>query len=610
MWFTRTKEVDWEADDENEEPNPGRKVKKRYRVVVDFGRGSPAPKARSSRSSAAAKAGREEDPVGSEKQQHGEHSILPRHSCFVCGKTRSNHYHRQHPVRSGENPIPSLCRGCRRDRRARIAERHSGGRPRHRASRRLAHVDNRQWCANCGVLRSEHYHSLYLSGHLPPWSEICAKCRVRAEEDGRRKLYRMFLENPDVGGPDDDDDDDWKQVVLPRDSNVAACPNHLSAAGQESCDKGGDKGGSALSESCTTPPPVDTGRLGNLNSIDVKHHPSIQPAKPGDCSSTPKLSKKRPQDPFVQPSTRKTTVEDENVMEDNSNSKNTNSKPAKAENRESRQHQQKAQHEKHGQRGPADKPARPGHTHPPVTPPITTPTATHKGRGHEERQRRREKTPTETQTPRRKQPRPQSRSRESGAAGTGRKSRPQRIGMGISDMYWASEHGRFERAFSSRSSSGAGGGAGGATAFTSAAAGAFRPGAHDSDDSNWCGHACPSSCGNGGDYSYYYYNYSYHPHRHHYYAYSYPYSYPQQQQQQRDGYAVPGASMGYSSPAKHHQHHRYYDQQQDEGVGHMYWSRHDHNQNQNQSQSQSQVWEVDSDEADEIDRAHAGLVAA
>ena len=185
------------------------------------------------------------------------------------------------------------------------------------------------------------------------------------------------------------------------------------------------------------------------------------------------------------------------------------------------------------------------------------------------------------------------------------------MGMGISDMYWASEDGRFRRAFSS--SSGGGGGGDGATAFTSAAAGAFRPGAHDSYDSNGCWHAYHNSYGNGGDYSssssYYYY---YYPHHHHYYAYSYPYSYPQQQQQQRDGYAVPGASMGYSSPAKHHQHHRYYEQQQDEGVGHMYWSKRDHNQNQNQSQSQSQsqVWEVDSDEADEIDRAHAGLVVA
>ncbi|GAB1311270.1 GTPase Obg [Madurella fahalii] len=190
MHISVTKETGWEGDGPNDGFTPCRKVNKRYRFILDVSLGSP--EARVGINKAATQVERLKDcPAINKPEAPANFKEL---CCYVCGKTRSGRYHQQLQAKRGEITIPSLCRGCRRDRKVRISSCGRGEYCHRRVTRRQAHVDNREWCANCGVLRSERYHELYISGNLPPWSEICGKCKKMVKDGGERELRRMLSE--------------------------------------------------------------------------------------------------------------------------------------------------------------------------------------------------------------------------------------------------------------------------------------------------------------------------------------------------------------------------------------------------------------------------------
>ncbi|KAG7292241.1 hypothetical protein NEMBOFW57_002276 [Staphylotrichum longicolle] len=103
MLFSLTKEVGWEADDEDDDPNLGAGVKKRYRFVLDFSR--RGGKTRDKKSKKAALLSDADASVGySELEEDDDDISVEAHTCFGCGHVRSNRYHQKHPLRIGEIP--------------------------------------------------------------------------------------------------------------------------------------------------------------------------------------------------------------------------------------------------------------------------------------------------------------------------------------------------------------------------------------------------------------------------------------------------------------------------------------------------------------------------
>ncbi|KAK4117332.1 hypothetical protein N656DRAFT_841022 [Canariomyces notabilis] len=192
MRFSVIKEVDWEVDDRKQGISSGRKVKtEKYHFILACGRDTSEAKARGNEAPDEAERSKDHLELKKQSEEAGQFTEL---SCFVCGKTRSDDYHQKHPVKRGENPIPSLCHRCRQDRKLRIADRGRVGSRHRRANRLYAHIDNKQWCSNCGVLRSQHYHEMYMTTDLPPWSEICGKCKKSVEKEGKQELSRLLCE--------------------------------------------------------------------------------------------------------------------------------------------------------------------------------------------------------------------------------------------------------------------------------------------------------------------------------------------------------------------------------------------------------------------------------
>jgi hypothetical protein len=119
------------------------------------------------------------------------------HVCYACGKVRSEGYHKQYPLESNKEPVPSLCTGCRYARKRAIEAGPAGT-----ISPQQAQIAEWQWCATCGNLRSDEYHELYLAygKNMPTWAEVCGLCMIK--EKGRKKTaqLRSFLEGDIDGG--------------------------------------------------------------------------------------------------------------------------------------------------------------------------------------------------------------------------------------------------------------------------------------------------------------------------------------------------------------------------------------------------------------------------
>ena len=103
-----------------------------------------------------------------------------KHVCFSCGTVRSRGYHREHTVRRGKAPRPSLCMVCREQLWAKAtsssllqriknffsASHHKGEPERYM----------RFFCKLCGTLRSRLYHDAFPPGSQPPLPDMCSLC--------------------------------------------------------------------------------------------------------------------------------------------------------------------------------------------------------------------------------------------------------------------------------------------------------------------------------------------------------------------------------------------------------------------------------------------------
>ncbi|AEO54300.1 hypothetical protein MYCTH_2123181 [Thermothelomyces thermophilus ATCC 42464] len=207
MHFSVTKEVDWEADDESDGFTPTLGVKKRYRLVLDFSR----------RSSKHRKEGKG---IDVEPSENIDHPISYRHRCYGCNAPRSDQYQQEFPPRRGRKPRPSLCTRCRYYREIRVADRARRSRGRRRTDKLTARIDEREWCAGCGTLRSNKYHSKLLSGELSVWDEICGQCIINKERrDKRGRLGTCYKGQRVVGCSEEEDD----QNGFPGHSNPQDC---------------------------------------------------------------------------------------------------------------------------------------------------------------------------------------------------------------------------------------------------------------------------------------------------------------------------------------------------------------------------------------------------
>ncbi|KAK4099761.1 hypothetical protein N658DRAFT_153542 [Parathielavia hyrcaniae] len=198
MHFTVTKEIDWEADDEAEKPKSGRGRKKRIRFIIDFSRRSSKSKGKKS-NQRRSKSDLSEDYVDSENEPVEDNDTQQdQHRCYDCEQPRSELYHHHHPVKPDKQPRPSLCTQCRFFRNARIKNRAN----RRRLTESEARVDEREWCAGCGTLRSNEYHEKLLSGEAPPWNDICGRCMMRVEKkNNKTRRLRVYCYEE---GVDDD----------------------------------------------------------------------------------------------------------------------------------------------------------------------------------------------------------------------------------------------------------------------------------------------------------------------------------------------------------------------------------------------------------------------
>ncbi|KAH6636672.1 hypothetical protein F5144DRAFT_546748 [Chaetomium tenue] len=228
MHFSVTKEVGWEADDEREGPKPNRGVKKRYRIILDFSRRSskrkPNPKTTPRKGPPPESDFESDDEHAADRYEDGTPRPL-QHYCYNCEAPRSIHYQQDHPLRRGTRP--SLCAECRAGRYARLAaaedaedsqdsqdgkphphpqHHHHEHRPAPTAAAAAAAAaaattaaaleprgDDREWCAKCGILRSNRFHDKVLltggAARLPPWKEsLWGDCRSRPYGFGRGEV--------------------------------------------------------------------------------------------------------------------------------------------------------------------------------------------------------------------------------------------------------------------------------------------------------------------------------------------------------------------------------------------------------------------------------------
>ncbi|KAL2182705.1 hypothetical protein L209DRAFT_775447 [Thermothelomyces heterothallicus CBS 203.75] len=194
MHFSVTKEVGWEADDESDGFTPTLGVKKRYRFVLDFSRRS-------------SKHRNEGKGIDVEPSENIDHPISYRHRCYGCNAPRSDQYQQEFPPRRGRKPRPSLCTRCRYYREIRVADRGRGSRGRRRTDKLTARIDEREWCASCGTLRSNKYHSKLLSGGLSVRDETCGQCIINKQRRDKRGRLRTCYKGQRVVGCSEEEDD-------------------------------------------------------------------------------------------------------------------------------------------------------------------------------------------------------------------------------------------------------------------------------------------------------------------------------------------------------------------------------------------------------------------
>ncbi|KAK3311289.1 uncharacterized protein B0T15DRAFT_571681 [Chaetomium strumarium] len=195
-----TNHVDWEADDEAEDPKSDPGLKKRYRLTFNVSLSASRVRAKAWRSRSTCKCEPNNNKKKKNKEDHddpksnneAQDSAVPdKHICYACDKVRSDAYHEQYPLVPGKESIPSLCTGCRRDRQESIEAGAAAG----DINLQQAQIDEWQWCTTCGNLRSDEYHAMYLFNNrkMPPWAEICGKCMIIEKGRTRTAWLRSFL---------------------------------------------------------------------------------------------------------------------------------------------------------------------------------------------------------------------------------------------------------------------------------------------------------------------------------------------------------------------------------------------------------------------------------
>ncbi|KAK4128377.1 hypothetical protein N657DRAFT_629496 [Parathielavia appendiculata] len=289
MQFIVTKEVDWEADDEAEDPKPRRGVMKRYRFIIDFSRRSSKANGKKSKEHAA-KSELSEDYVDSEDEV-GDDPKPDQHLCYGCGQLRSELYHYHYPIKAGKRPRPSLCTQCRFFRNARIKNRARNGGRRRRLAESEARVDEREWCSSCGTLRSNEYHVKLLSGELPPWNEICGQCMMRVEKKNKIRRLRVYYEEMDAAeGVEAATHDPLRESLQQRRSSPYAITptssrEEFQADSAATSPSGPTTGGSSGSSS--TAPAAAQADPGSIKIHQESRKPGGQTLKPHARGKTP-----------------------------------------------------------------------------------------------------------------------------------------------------------------------------------------------------------------------------------------------------------------------------------------------------------------------------------
>lgn len=174
-------------------------MKKRYRFIFDFSRRSPKDTGTSKRTGP--RPGPSDHYAESDEDDEDDDSsdsAADKHSCYCCGATRSSKYHENHPLRRNKMPRPSLCTRCRFYRRKRLENRaRDGSRRRHiKITKTEARADEREWCGDCGVLRSNKYHAKLESGEPP--NDFCGDCIIAAEKKARLGRLRVYCDDMDM----------------------------------------------------------------------------------------------------------------------------------------------------------------------------------------------------------------------------------------------------------------------------------------------------------------------------------------------------------------------------------------------------------------------------
>ncbi|SPQ19032.1 5c3ecdde-98fb-4389-ac97-e3945165fdb8 [Thermothielavioides terrestris] len=487
MHLTLTKEVGWETDDDGDSSKSGSSVK-RYHLILDFSwRSSRASRGRGRKRTAP----RLESEKRRDEQRRG--SVGPnRHACYGCGKTRCSDYHAQYPLKRGKEPIPSLCTACRYNRKARIADLARGGKRRRHRTRREARIDDWQWCANCGTLRSDEYHDMYLSGtNLPPWAEVCGKCMIITEKKMEKQKLRMYYDELDTEHQTTNEKRDpirdslhqrrsspyALKPVCPRvEIEYISVPTSTPDLPAKTDPSNGPKSGEQL--------PLATGHPENAaSSLSVGKAPERAHVQSNTCQATVKRD--------MSGESRKpaNNKERQAIRQPESLSKTDSTRHPRQPEKRREQHEQ-----------PSKKP-QPGETA------VSGPTPATAARDSKERKEDRQRQRPATGTTQKSKP-------PSSSSFTAKPPKPQqfqpphhhhqqqeeeekaRRPMGISDMYWASAEGQAEQAFAAA----AGGyyfcpffpGAGAAEPefeASASAGGAFRP----------CGSMYSGDLSSGGD---------------------------------------------------------------------------------------------------------------
>ncbi|KAL2131253.1 hypothetical protein VTI74DRAFT_5379 [Chaetomium olivicolor] len=186
--FSATKEVGWEADDEDESHKSDVGVQKHYRFPLDFSRGSSKGTPRRKKGSL-----RFKSPKGGTRSSDWRNSnTRSQHLCCGCGKTRCPDYQEQYPLWPGKKSTPNLCRGCRQDRKVRLHDSACDGNRRRKVSELQVYIDRHHWCSSCGRARSDEYHGMYQSANLPPWLDKCTAYLKNSEKKQDSQRLRMY----------------------------------------------------------------------------------------------------------------------------------------------------------------------------------------------------------------------------------------------------------------------------------------------------------------------------------------------------------------------------------------------------------------------------------